>query len=40
MTGDEVMVAEEIPDDKSEIGKRQQRLDKEDREWLLSGLKK
>ena len=40
MSGDEEMVAENIPDDKSEIGKRKQRFDKEDSEWLLSGLKK
>jgi hypothetical protein len=40
MSGDEEMVAENIPDGKSEIGKPRQRLDKDDKNWLLSMLKK
>lgn len=40
MSGDEVKVAENIPDGKSEIGKPRQRLDKDDKTWLLSVLKK
>jgi len=40
MSGDEVKVAEGIPDGKSGIGKPRQRLDKDDKDWLLSVLKK